>query len=1057
MNGISGGNSTLGTVSPSGLYTAPAQITDPIVAVEAVFSEANSIYAYANVTLEELIVVSPQNSQVVYGGTQQFTVSGGIPVNWRATYGSINSSGLYTATRTETPDTVTAWNTYGSGSATIQILGLTPTIASISPQPATAGDVLTISGQNLDSILMAEFPDAIGGTIPVQSYSANGTSATITVPQGSVTGSLYAQVQLGGLGPVQSNAVQFQRLARLRIRSPQNDVAAGESVIFQYALLGNSTPQTVTFTADQGTFSGSTYIAPASVPSDSFVQVSACITGTQSCDSQILGLHPFRITPAVPLVGLGGTLQLSDIGAASGLNWTLLAGGGALQQSGLYSAGTTYQNGGSALISASSSGVTEQTSVGVTGAFPGLVNRIYDYVDQHTQGQPGTYALGLAIGGNRLYVPATNNLGSGTASYFWIDVYDISDPLHPLWLTAVESNSSGQVFALGQYLYSYSGCDFAVPGCPSTITLYSIQTGTPILQARAVVPQWWSGDNNQGVITLIPLNGPFNQVMEYDLTGGTIASTTLNLTYPPDANLGPPDTSLAVGNRLFVSIEKNDASGAYILTYDLSQSPPSLLGTVDGRSLAFYASGNLLFGALGGMEIYDISQQLPVEEGYIEGINAQELRGTQLLALTRQQGCQIVDVSNPQQPEVTSILFDGVIVGGCNNGTFVGNYVYVNEGEGGVAIYDASRTGGPIPQSWLYGGAHLSAADYDLVLQANVLYAATSTVDGPALEIYDASTNPANRLGEYVLYDESQGGFAAQTAGHYAYFGMSGELGVINVTRPSSPTLVGTVAVPAISLARANNTLYAGARNNTLVVIDITNQSAPKIVNTIGLTDLPIRVRVFGNLLLVADNTAGLLIYDISIPQSPTLLSRVNSFTAADVSVEGTMAYVAADVDGLVIVDISNPSQPALISKTGLARIDPFYIGYPLNEALTVTLGNDLVYVGTLNDNGLVFGLDCSNPAVPRTVSVFAYGDFILTWTGALLFSGDELFVGGALNAGVYPVVQVDVSHPFDAINQYFPPAALQNPLAPRTKGQRLKRAFPVKAPKTRSPNRFYR
>jgi hypothetical protein len=38
-----------------------------------------------------------------------------------------------------------------------------------------------------------------------------------------------------------------------------------------------------------------------------------------------------------------------------------------------------------------------------------------------------------------------------------------------------------------------------------------------------------------------------------------------------------------------------------------SQSPPVLLGTVDARSLAFYTPGNLLFGALGGMEIYDIS------------------------------------------------------------------------------------------------------------------------------------------------------------------------------------------------------------------------------------------------------------------------------------------------------------------------------------------------------------------------------------------------------------------------------------------------------------------
>jgi hypothetical protein len=81
--------------------------------------------------------------------------------------------------------------------------------------------------------------------------------------------------------------------------------------------------------------------------------------------------------------------------------------------------------------------------------------------------------------------------------------------------------------------------------------------------------------------------------------------------------------------------------------------------------------------------------------------------------------------------------------------------------------------------------------------------------------------------------------------------------------------------------------------------------------------------------------------------------------------------------------------------------------------------------VGTLDDNGLVFGFDYANPAVPRLVSIYAHGDFILTWVGSLLFAGTDLFVGGSLGFS-YPVAQVDMSQPFDSINQYFPPAALQ-------------------------------
>jgi len=1065
VNGIPNGNSTVGTISPSGLYSAPAQVTNQAIAVEAALSAASSVYAGANISVSGLINISPPNTQVLYGGSQKFTAqvigSSDTQVNWRATYGSIDSSGLYTASATQSPDTVYAWMTNANGSTSVTILGLKPVITSISPQPATAGDQLTITGQNLNSILTAEFPDAIGGSLSVVSSNANGTSATVTVPQGSVTGQFYVTEAQGGLSPQQSNSLQFQRLARLRIRAPQNDVGAGESIDFKYALLGDSTPRTVTFTADQGSFSGSTYLAPASVRSDSFVHVSACITGTQSCDSLILGLHPFRMTPSVPLVPLGGTLQLSDVGASGSPTWSLLAGGGLLQQGGLYTAGTSVQSGGPALISASSSGVTEQTSVGVTGAFPGLLNRAYDYIDQHTQNPLGTYSSGLAVSGNQLYVAASNDGWGSTNSYFWIDVYDITDALHPLWLTAVEANSSGSVFATRQYLYSHTGCDLAIPGCPSTVTIYSLQSGVPVLQARGQLPQWWNIADNHGVLTLIPLEGPYGQVIEYDLTSGTIASTTLSLTLPSDANQFIPDTSLAVGNRLFLSVETNDLSkGGYILTYDLTTSPPSLLGTVNARSLNFYASGNLLFGALGGMEIYDISQQLPVEEGYVDGINAQELLGTQLLARTEQQGCQFVDVSNPQQPNVTSILFDGVIVGGeC--GPVVGNYVYESEIGGGIAIYDATTTGGPIRQAILYGGPYGSSASYDLLLESNILYAATSTIAGPALEVYDISSTPANRLGDYAPGDPSQGGFSVQATGHYVYFGLSKSIDVIDVTQPSSPTLVGTVATAAIgSLARANNTLYAGASNNTLIVLDITNPAQPAVVKTITLGDLPIKVRVFGNLLLVADNAAGLLIYDISNPQSPVLLSTMSNFTLAeDVIVQGTTAYVAADVDGLGIVDISNPSQPVLLSKTGLGRSYPFDGSTAPNEALSVSLAGGLLYVGTLNDNGIVFGLDCSNPAVPRIVSAIAYGDFVETWSGTLLFHGSELFVGGALNGGVYPLTEVDTSHPFDSINQYFPPIALQNPLTmSQDTRARARERFQLKNhPKAEVVNRFHR
>jgi hypothetical protein len=1068
VNQVVGGNSTIGTISPTGLYTAPSQYTNIGITVVASNTDP-TIEVGANINLSALTVISPSNPQITSGNTQQFTATiEGAPqtqVNWLATYGAITSSGLYTATGTQSPDTITAWTATARGTTSVNVLGATPAITGISPQPAGVFDTLTVAGTNLSPVLTAVFSDVMGGPIYVRSTNATGTSATFTVPQGAVSGNFFVTSAQGTLTPMPSNTVQFQRLARLRIHSALSDLAAGQSATIQYALLGDNTPTGVTFSADVGTFSGATYTAPATVNADTFAHITGCITPTQSCSTMILELHPFLISPEVPLVAAGTFLQLSaELGAGTTTaTWSLLAGGGSLSSSGLYSAGSALQSGGPAPVSAVANGATEMASVGVTGEFPGLVNRLAEYADQNDPNFEGVYPWGMAIIGNRLYVLDGNHIGGYTDSYYWFDVYDISDPLHPVWLTAAESNCSGPIFASGQYLYSYQGDLEAPPGSFGGVMLYSVQSGVPVLIGHVGYDQMWNISSNHGVVSGVSYNYPQGSadIFKADVTSGAIVSQNIIATLPSEANTFIPDTSIIVGNKLYISVTKNDNSGRYLVTYDLTTSPPTLLGTVDGGSLAFYSSGNLLFTGLSGMEIYDISSGLPQFQSYIDSINAANLNGTQLLAYTEQQGCLLLDVSNPQIPQITATLFDGVI-SGCNSPQFVGNYVYANEYVGGVAIYDSSHVGGPVFQTNLNGGGGAWSDIYDMLVQSPYVYGAASTDFGEALNIYDTSTSPASRVGEYL--DPSQEAFSLQSSGHYLYVGGSSYTTVLDVTQPTSPTLVTNVPVSAISLARSNNTLFAGTNNNQLAVLDLTNPAQPVVVNTLALPDVPLHVRVSGPLLLVADNLAGLMIYDITTPQSPVLRSQVTNIAlAADVTVVGQTAFIAADADGLVIFDISNPASPVLLSKTSLSRIDPFSNDNPLNEALTVAANNGLIYVGTINDNGIVFGLDCTHPATPRIVSIYAYGDFILTWIGALAFDGNSIFVGGSLGF-TYPFTQAYISQPYDSIEQDFPPLALQSipPLGQarrpatgvRLGGHPNHARFPKSVPKPAPPGR---
>lgn len=117
VNGIPGGNSSVGTITPSGAatasYAAPASISSPLMVTVAAVLQADPTRAgSAMVTINPVpgpqITVSPANPNVVAGASQQFSVTvqnGPQAVIWEVnnirggnpSFGTISSSGLYTA------------------------------------------------------------------------------------------------------------------------------------------------------------------------------------------------------------------------------------------------------------------------------------------------------------------------------------------------------------------------------------------------------------------------------------------------------------------------------------------------------------------------------------------------------------------------------------------------------------------------------------------------------------------------------------------------------------------------------------------------------------------------------------------------------------------------------------------------------------------------------------------------------------------------------------------------------------------------------------------------
>lgn len=117
VNGIPGGNSSVGTIVPSGAatasYIAPASVSGPLtVTVAAVLQADPTKFGSASVAISPSpgakISVSPANPTVVEGASLQFNASvqnGPQAVIWEvdgiqagnATVGTISSSGFYTA------------------------------------------------------------------------------------------------------------------------------------------------------------------------------------------------------------------------------------------------------------------------------------------------------------------------------------------------------------------------------------------------------------------------------------------------------------------------------------------------------------------------------------------------------------------------------------------------------------------------------------------------------------------------------------------------------------------------------------------------------------------------------------------------------------------------------------------------------------------------------------------------------------------------------------------------------------------------------------------------
>ncbi len=238
-------NPVVGSISSTGLYTAPASITNPQTITVTATSVTNSTWSgTATITLNPPIAVSvsPAPVTLFQGQTQQFTANvqntANQSVQWsiNPALGTITPAGLYTAptpvtssqTVTVTATSVADGTTFGTAIVTLAMVPV-----SVGPPSVTLGQGQTQQFTANQSVTWSISPSTVGGISTGGLYTAPATvsgSQLVTVTATStVNATLFATASITLTPPIPPVIVQ---------QPPNQTVTAGQPAVFAVVATG---------------------------------------------------------------------------------------------------------------------------------------------------------------------------------------------------------------------------------------------------------------------------------------------------------------------------------------------------------------------------------------------------------------------------------------------------------------------------------------------------------------------------------------------------------------------------------------------------------------------------------------------------------------------------------------------------------------------------------------------------------------------------------------------------------------------------------------------------
>jgi hypothetical protein len=372
-----------------------------------------------------------------------------------------------------------------------------------------------------------------------------------------------------------------------------------------------------------------------------------------------------------------------------------------------------------------------------------------------------------------------------------------------------------------------------------------------------------------------------------------------------------------------------------------------------------HTSDDLLYGLFqgDGLRVYDAYRPTTLEEiGHfeIDDCCPQAVFATGGHAYVgssdSKSGIYVIDVSDPTEPALDSTV-EAPVVGPQSLDVSAG-FAYTTDGSA-LRVVDVRLPSKPVVVATMDLGA--AALDY----AAGYLYTASGSGGMLVIDVRQPA-QPA-LLAAYPPPDDYHSVDTLRVVGTHAYLHVSNEDGrdglrILDIRKPSEPREVGALddlsesASDIWQLDVSDDKCFAAATDGSVVVIDVTDTGAPRILQRLRVAaPSSVRVNASRDLLYIASRAAGIRAFSL-VGTRPLRMVRT-WLDATGVAVGAGHAYVAAMAGFMPVVNVTDPRAPELASSG-------------VSGSSAVSRSNDRLFASTYAAGFRVFELD--EPSAPR-------------------------------------------------------------------------------------------